>query len=348
MISDIYIQIIWIFILLAFSAFFSGSETAYFSLNYLVQEKLKNEKDLKSSLVYNLLKSPNRLLITILIGNMIVNILATAILSGLVIQLSHHFGYKDSLAVGLEIVLMTFILLIFGEITPKLITVKKPLMFARAFSFLIYILVFILRPISFIFQWFTDIITKHIGREDNKLDNSTIEEMIKMGHKEGIINKEERKIFENVMDSIDKKVQDIMIPISKMFLLDIHQPKKRLTDKIINSDFKTVPVYKKSRENILGIIRKQDLLPYYFNRNWPQSFRKLIRPIIYAPPGKKMNDLLKEFQFQKREFCIVADEFGNMIGYVTANDLIDNIIGVYHEECDRECVLKRKIGKNKF
>lgn len=333
--------------MLAFSAFFSGSETAYFSINYIVQEKLKKENDIQSSLVCRLLQTPNKLLITILIGNMIVNILATSILSALAIRLAVRAGLPDTVGTVLEIALMTVLLLIFGEITPKLVTVRKPVTFAKLFSFLMYLLVILLRPLSLIFQSFTDLLTKRMGADQDKLKSQDIEAMIKLGHKEGVLNKEEKEMFENVMESREKEVQDVMLPRSKMFSLDGVLPVKELMREIIRSHFRVVPVYRKNKDHIIGVIRRQDLLPFHFSRKIP-ALKKLLQPVLYVPVGKKINDLLKEFQAQQKNFAIVADEFGNSIGFLTLKDLIEEIIGAYRNEYDKEYVLKRKIGKNKY
>ncbi|MDD5066560.1 MAG: hemolysin family protein [bacterium] len=347
MFHDIITQLIYIFVLLGFSFFFSGSEAAFFSINYIIQEKLKKENDIQSSLVYKLLQSPNKLLITILIGNMIVNILATSLLSALAISLAQQAGLPDTLAALLGMVLMTGLLLFFGEITPKLITIKRPVTFAKAFCFLMYLIVIIMRPLSYIFQGFTDFITSKIGGPEKALDTKDIEALIKLGHKEGIINKEEKEMFENVFESREKEVQEIMMPKSKLFSLDSAGPVKELMNQVVKNHFRIVPVYKKGKDNIIGVVHKQDLLPYYFGKPVP-LLKKIIKPIIYVPVGKRINDLLKEFQSQQKGFAMIADEFGNTVGFVTIKDVIEAIIGAYKDEYDKEYVLKQKVGRNKY
>ncbi len=342
------LQLIIIFILLGFSAFFSGSETAFFSINYIALQKLKKRKDRISKLVCYLLSKPNNLLITILISNMMVNIFAAAIASGIAIGISKTIGLHDYIGAAFAIVVMTIVLLFFGEITPKLIAVKRPIKFSRILSSFIFFFVIILKPLSILFQWFTDLLTKKAFKDNNALDNHDIESVIKIGHKEGLIDEDEKDMFENVFESMSKEAQDIMLPVKDMFAMDISIPQKKLVPGIISSEYDLIPVYKENDDQIIGVVRKKDLLPYYFNLKKNLNIRKLINPVIYVPEGKKIFDLLKEFQKQKLEFAIVVDEYGNVIGYITIDELIEEIVGEYKDEYDKEDIFVRKIGKRKF
>lgn len=343
------LHLIKIFLLLCCSAFFSGSETAFFSINYIALQKLKKAKDIRSKIIIRLLNKPNNLLITILISNMLVNIFAAAIASGIMIEIFEKLHLNDFLAVFSSIIIMTLCLLFFGEITPKLITVKRPIKFARIFSYPLLFLVIILRPISFIFQTFTDFLTQKVLKADNNaIDNHDIESMIKIGHKEGIIDKEEKEMFENIFESMSKDVEDIMLPKTKLFALEISSNVKKMVDDILKSHYKLVPIYKDNNDNILGIVRTKDLLPYIFNLKKLTDIKKLITPILYVPEGKKIVDLLKEFQKSKREFAIVVDEYGNCIGFITLDILIEEIVGEYKDEYDREDLFVRQIGPGRF
>ena len=349
MAASLPIQILIIIVLLIFSAFFSGAETAFFSINYIVLEKLKQEKKKRTKLVTKMLKSPNKLLITLLLGNMIVNILATAMTSNISIDITKKLGGNDITGVTVSIIVMTLILIFFGEITPKLITVQKPVKYALNFVYLLYFFSIILKPITIIFQLFTDFITNKVMKNStDQLVNKDIESMITIGHKEGIIDKEEKEMFENVYDSLNKEVQDIMIAKPKMFALSIDLPLKQLIQEIVNCDYTLIPLYKKNREHILGIIHKKSILPYFFNFKKLTSINSLIRPIIFSPVSKKVNDLLREFQTQKKEFSVVVDEYGNVIGFITLDEIIEEIMGEYKDEYDKQDYLAKKIGKNKY
>ncbi len=342
------LQLIIILVLLGFSAFFSGSETAFFSINYIALQKLKKRKDRATRLVCYLLDRPNSLLITILISNILVNIFAAAIASGIAIETSKQMGLHDYVGTAFAIVVMTLVLLFFGEITPKLIAVKRPIKLARIFSYFIFFFVIILKPFSILFQWFTDFLTKKALKDKSILGNHDIESAIEIGHKEGLIDKDEKEMFENVFESMTKEVQDIMLPAKDMFALDISVPSNKLMQRIISSEYDLIPVYKKNNNQISGVIRKKELLPYHFKLKKSLDIKKLINPVIYVPEGKKIFDLLKEFQNQKLEFAIVVDEYGNLIGFITIDELIEEIVGEYKDEYDKEDIFVRKIGKRKF
>lgn len=347
--EDIPLQFLFIFILLGFSAFFSGSETAFFSINYIALQKLKKARDSRSKIVCKLLNKPNSLLITILIANMIVNILAAAIASGICIGIAQRLNLNDYIGTLFSIVIMTLVLLFFGEITPKLITVKKPIKFAKLFCYPVLFILVILKPLSFIFQGFTDFLTAKVFKEDNNVfNNQDIESAIKIGHKEGLIDKEEQEMFKNIFDSMGKEVQDIMLPKTKMFTIDIKTSLKKLISEVISCRYKLVPICKNTDDNILGVVRCKDLLPYNFNLQKLTGIKQLLSPVLYVPEGKKIVDLLKEFQQQKKEFSIVVDEYGNRIGFITLDDLIEEIVGEYKDEYDREDVFIRQMGKGRF
>ena len=177
---------------------------------------------------------------------MIVNILATAMTSNISIDITKKLGLNDITGITISIIVMTLILIFFGEITPKLITVQKPVRYAVSFAYVLYFISIILKPITIIFQLFTDLITNKVMKNStDQLINKDIESMITIGHKEGIIDKEEKEMFENVYDSLNKEVQDIMISKPKMFALSIDLPIKQLIQEIVNCDYTLIPIYKK-------------------------------------------------------------------------------------------------------
>ncbi len=280
---------------------------------------------------------------------MFVNILAAAIASGIAIRIAGDAGLNDYVGTTFAIVVMTLVLLFFGEISPKLITVKRPIKFASIFSYPIFFFEIILKPFSIIFQGFTSLLIKKVFQDDtNTLNNHDIESAIKIGHKEGIIDTEEKEMFENVFDSMTKEVQEIMIPKKKMPVMDITTPLNKLAKKFSGSDNDFIPIYKKTRDNITGVIRKKDLLPYHFHLQKSGEIKRLIRPVLYVPEGKNIVDLLKELQKEKLQFSIVVDEYGNLMGFIPLDELIEKIVGEYKDEYDREDVFIRKLGKKQY
>jgi len=347
--DSVSLQIIIIFVLLILSAFFSGSETAFFSISSIALQKLKNNKDKSSRLVVKLLSTPNTLLITILLGNMLVNILASAIASGIAISIFEKKGFSDYIGSSVAIVVMTLMLLFFGEITPKLITVQRPIRFAKFASFFIFFFFYLFYPISKIFQKFSDLFTNNMASLDaNSLDNKDLESAIKIGHKEGIIDEDEKEMFENVFESMSKESQEIMLPKNKMFAVDITMKINKVVEQIITSKYKLIPVYKKNYDNIVGVIKKKELLPVAFNLKRIKSIKNFIHPVLFVPENRKIMDILKDLQKEKLEFVIVVDEYGNVIGFITLDELIEEIVGEYKDEYDRRDLFIRRVGKDKF
>ncbi len=341
-------QIIGIGLLLILSAFFSGSETAFFSINYITLEKIKHSKNKKLQLIYRLLKDPNKLLITILVGNMIVNILAAAISSAIAIKFLKMLNINDVIATSISIVIMTLILLYFGEITPKLISVNNPLGVAKQFVYPILFFVYFLRPVSIIFQYIADFFTNKFKVDINKVNNDDIESMIKLSHKEGILDKEEKDMFENIYESLDKEVQEIMHPKTKMFLIDASKSVSTIVRNVIKSKYHSIPLYENTRENIIGILYKQDIIPIHFKIKTIKNIKEILRPVFYVPEGKRITDLLRDLQKEKVNFAIIVDEFGNSIGFVTLDDLIEEIIGEYNEEYDTDERFYKKINDTQY
>ncbi len=343
------LEIVSIVILLVFSAFFSSSESAFFSINYISREKLKQRKDKSSNLVYALLSVPNRLLITILIGNMFVNILASSVASGLSIDIMKNAGISDVIGTSIAIGIMSSIILIFGEITPKIIAITQPVKFARRFAYPLSVIIILLRPLSIVFQYFTDIITNKIIKHTyESIKEDEIETIIKIGHKEGIIDEEEKNIMENVFESINKEVSEIMIPRAKLFTLNIEKGDKYIIKNIVKHKYPRAIIYKETKDNIIGIIRKKDILPLQFNVKKEKNIKDIIKPVLFVPENKKINDLLREFQNEKKDFAVVVDEYGGTAGAVTIENIIEAIMGEYKTEYEQGNGVFRKIGKSKY
>ncbi|MBN1899239.1 MAG: HlyC/CorC family transporter [Spirochaetes bacterium] len=342
------LEIVRIIILLVLSAFFSSSESAFFSIDYITREKLK-KKGNPSRAVYNLLTHPNRLLITILVGNMFVNILASSVASGLAIKIMSKLQMADIIGTSITIGVMSIIILMFGEISPKMVAITKPVQFARRFSYPMKIIVILLRPVTILFQYLADIITNKIIKYSAEPEKEgDIESIIKIGHKEGIIDEDEKAIIENIFQSINKEVSQIMMPRPKVYSVNIEKGDKYIINNIIKHDYPRVLVYKETKDSIQGVIRKKDILPLIFNLKREKSISEIIKPVLYIPENKKINNLLREFQNEKKDFAVVVDEYGGTLGVVTIENVIETIMGEYKTEYEKENGMFRKIGKNKY
>ena len=333
------VKIILIFILLCFSAFFSGSETALFSLGSVKLFKFKESTHPKESLVYKLLENPRRLLISILVGNECINISASALAASLCISLVGFQGKWIAIAV------MTPLILLFGEVLPKTIAVS----YSEKFSF------FVARPLDlfsrFIFplRWtirrIVDAILALFGsRHENQSTifyETELKDLIDVGHKEGILEKEERALIHNILKFNDTPVFSIMTPYSIMFTLSHDLSINQAIKQAKKHPFSRIPVYKGEKNNIIGILNVKDLLVINFksDRN-TTSIESILRPPHFALQDRRIHVVLKEFQKEKIHLALVVNRAKKVIGLITIEDVLEELFGEIYDEFD--AVIKRK------
>jgi len=328
----ILVKIILIFILLCFSAFFSGSETALFSLGSVKLFQLKESNHPKASLIQELLEKPRRLLISILIGNESINITASALVASLCISLAGTQGK------WLAIAIMTPLILIFGEVIPKTIAVsyseKSSLLVAKPIS----IFVRIIFPIRWIIRIVVDRLTSLLGKQEEKEESIFFEEefkeLVEVGHKEGIIEKEEREMIHKILKFGDTLVSSIMTPRSDMFSLPYDSDIDHIIREINENHFSRIPIYKHEKNNIIGVLNAKDLLT--LRNKQATTIISIIRKPYFVPKGKKIQEVLNEFQDKKIHLALVVNEYGSVIGLVTMEDLLEELFGEIYDEFDDE------------
>jgi putative hemolysin len=323
-------EIITLAILIVLSAIFSGSETALISLtnskvNELVAKKTPNSKILKK-----LKMNPHKLLITILVGNNIVNVGASAYAAVLFTDI---FG---SAGVGIATGVMTFFLLIFGEITPKSFahnhSVGVSLVMARPF----YYLQFIIWPIV----WFFEKIVKLVHMASGSKKGQTVTEgelvaMLKIGAQEGSIEKQEQELIENVLEFNDIEAEEVMTPRVAIEALDCEMTIKEAVDFVIEHTHSRIPVYRENLDNIIGIITIKNLLKYFDKHHAGKKLKTLeLAHPLEVPTTKKINKLFREFQRKHIHMAIIIDEYGGTAGLVTLEDLLEEIVGEIVDEFD--------------
>ena len=341
-------ELIKIIVLLLFSAFFSSSESAFFSIDYVTKEKLKKEKSKSLKLIYKLISNPNRLLVTILVGNMFVNIFASSIASSFSINIFRRIGVSDIIGTTVAIWVMSIVIIIFGEIAPKIIAITVPLNFAKFFAPFLNFIIILIRPVTIVFQLLTDFITnKIIKYKPETIKEGEISSIIKIGYKEGVLDEKEKNIMENIIENINKPVSEIMIPKFSLFMADINWEKNKIISSILKHNFSRLIVYKNNRDNIIGIIRKKDVIPLVIKNIKIKNLNNLIKPVLFVPENKKINELLKQFQSEKKDFAIVVDEYGITLGAVSIENIIEAIMGKYPAYYSENNIVQ-KIGKNKY
>jgi len=323
-------NIIILIILVLLSAFFSASEIALISLskskvNELVAKKARNCQTLKV-----LKNNPHRILITVLIGNNIVNIGASALAA---VIFTEKFG---SSGIGIATGVMTFIILVFGEITPKSFAQQH----AEGLSLLvakpIYLLQILLFPIVWIFEKLVNIISYLFGtKKTHTVTEGEIVAMLKIGAKEGSIEKHEKELIENVLEFNDIEVGEIMTPRVAIEALDCEMSIQEAVDFVIKHTHTRIPVYKGDIDHIIGIISIKELLKYF--DKYPPNKKLLnlkLLPPLEVPKTKKINKLFSEFQRKHFHMAIVIDVHGGTSGLVTLEDLLEEIVGEIVDEFD--------------
>ncbi len=330
----ILVQLIILVVLLFISGFFSGSETALISVNKIRIRKLAEEGDKRAKRVNKLLERPNRLLATILVGNNLVNIFAAAIAT------SVAMGFFGNAGIGIATGILTLILLIFGEITPKGFATRNSLRMSLVVSGPIEILVKILYPLVKVITFITNKIIRFLGGEAKTIAPFVTEEEIKMlmdvGEKEGVIEKDEREMIKGIFEFGDKEVKEIMVPRIDVKSFDKNVTIKDALDEILKTGYSRTPVFDGSIDNIIGILYTKDLLGYVKEGKLDMKIGDIIRPTYYVPETKELGDLLKDMQKKKIHMAIVVDEYGGTEGIVTMEDMLEEIVGEILDEYDVE------------
>ncbi len=338
-------------ILLSLSAFFSASETAYFSLSAADIERLKNRKDAPTRQVVQLLSQPKKLLISIVIGNTIVNIGAASLAAILTLDFCRAFDLDPEIGILIEVIVVTFVILIFTEIVPKVAAVKNARRVAINFSFPLTIFFYLFSPIVSIFHIFTQWLTHLFRINKNKLLLSEEEliSLVDVGEEKGTLQQDEKEMIHSIFEFGETTVREIMVPRIDMISVSADADMNHLLDLIRKHMHSRMPVYQEKVDNITGIIYAKDLLPF-LDKPGPATVElsKLARPAHFVPEQKKIDDLLREFQTEKIHMAIVVDEYGGTAGLVTLEDIIEEIVGEIQDEHDIEQPLYQKISNTEF
>jgi len=319
--------------LLVISALISGSEVAYFSLTPAQLKELRFENSPANLKVMALLGKPKKLLATILIANNFVNV-SIIIISTIITAQLFHLESSPLLTFLLQVVVVTALILIFGEITPKILASHYSLKYARMVSGFVGGLSFIFSPLSFILVNSTSFIDKRIKRKGHDVSLSELGEAIEITARKTSPD-EERKILKGIVKFSDTEVREVMKARIDVTTVEVNTPFDKLLEIIMNSGYSRIPVYTDSFDNVQGILYIKDLLPYLEKTvqiNWPD----LLRPAFFIPENKRINDLLQEFRSKKIHLAIVVDEYGGTSGIVTLEDIIEEIVGEINDEFDVE------------
>jgi gliding motility-associated protein GldE len=333
------------------SGFFSASETAYFSISSTDIERMRNKEDYGSKQVVHLLAQPKKLLITILVGNTIVNIGAASLAAIVTLDICETFGVDIKIGILIDIIVVTFVILICAEIIPKVAAVKNAKKVARNFAFPLTIFYYLFSPIVSIFhaltQWLTSILK--VSKNRLLLSEEELRSIVDMGEEKGTLQQDEKEMIHSIFEFSETFVKEIMIPRIDMVCISTDSKLDSLLSLVTKHLHSRIPLYKDKVDNIIGIIYAKDLLPFVNRkRNGDVNLEKLARPAYFVPEQKKIDELLREFQSQRIHMAIVVDEYGGTSGIVTLEDIIEEIVGEIQDEHDSEQPPYQKLNDNEY
>ena len=329
--SGLVIQIVTIIILLMLSAFFSSAETSLTCVNLVRIHTLAEGGDKRAARVEKILSNPGKMLSTILIGNNIVNISASSLVTTFTIKVFGNY------AVGIATGVLTVLVLMFGEILPKTAANLCAEKLALAYSFFILTLIWLLTQIVFLVDKLSQFLMKLLGIDTSKTGSGMTETELKtyvdVSHEEGVIESDEREMILNVFDLNDSLARDIMIPRIDMTMVDVETGYRSLQAVFKETMFSRIPVYEGEKDNIIGIVTLKD---FFSNGRTDFSLRSIMREAYYTFETKKTDELLNEMRESSNSIAIVLDEYGACAGLITMEDLLEEIVGEIRDEYDEE------------
>ena len=334
-------------ILVVLSALLSGSEVAIFGLSNSQKLKLVNDnKNKNSRRILKLIENPKKLLATILIGNNLVNV-AIVVISSIVIKDILPKGPENSFTnFIIQVVLVTFIILLFGEVIPKVYANSYKINFSRLMALPLSILKIIFNPLSNLLISSTSIIDKRVDKKIELLNPEELQHVLALT-KDSVENNEEKKILEGISKFGNTDVKQIMTPRTDVVAFRKDLDFKSLINELKTTKFSRIPVYEESFDHIKGILYVKDLLGK-INEKSKYDWSKLLRDAKFVPENKKLDDLLKEFQEEKTHIAIVVDEYGGSSGIVSLEDVLEEIVGDITDEFDERDVTFLKIDDRNY
>ena len=331
-------------ILLIISALIAAAEVGFFSLLPAQIELLKNTYTPSSQKVIQLLDRPKKLLATIVVSHNLVNV-GIIVFSETIFHRVFNFDSNPALGFLIQVVMITFLILLIGEVIPKIYSTQNAIKTASKLVYPVLFLQKLLWPLSSVLIFITSLIDSRIKQQGHNISVDDLSHALELTSNEHT-PEQEQKILKGIVEFGNTEVRQIMKPRMDVIAFDKDLTFIELVDKIVASGFSRVPVYNDSLDNILGILYIKDLLPHLTSENF--NWNELIRPALFVPENKKIDDLMKEFQTKKNHLAIVVDEYGGTCGIVTLEDIIEEVIGDIKDEFDEEELTYSKLDDYNF
>ena len=333
-----------LFLLLLLSALISGAEVAFFSLSKIELDAAEESKSTQQKTVVSLLENPQKLLATILISNNFINILVVLIFAYIGETVFDRIS-SEILKFLIEVVLVTFLILLFGEVLPKVYASRNALKFAAFMAIPLKILNSLLSVLSLPLMSLTNVIENKLAKKQSNLSVEKLSQALELTSNEAT-TKEEQKILEGIVNFGNTETSQIMTPRIDIFALSNEESYEEVILKIVEKGFSRNPVYHENIDEIVGVLYAKDLLPHLNKKSF--EWQKIIREPYFVPENKKLDDLLKEFQEMKNHLAIVVDEYGGTNGIVTLEDVIEEIVGDINDEFDDDDLFYTKIDAHNY
>ena len=333
-----------LFLLLLCSALISGAEVALFSLNRGDVEPGLEQKSKRIEIIAKLLERPKKLLATILVANNFINI-AIVILFAFLGDLIFESVANPQIKFIVEVVVVTFLILLFGEILPKIYASRNNLKFATFMAYPLKVLDVVLSPISLPMRSVTIGIHNKLGKQKSNLSVDQLSQALQLTSKEDT-TKEEHKILQGIVSFGNTDTKQVMRPRIDIFALKIEQKYLEIMPEIIENGYSRIPVYRDNMDTIEGILYVKDLLPYIDRKKF--DWTSLLREPFFVPENKKLDDLMAEFQEKKVHLAVVVDEYGGTSGLISLEDIIEEIVGDISDEFDDEDLMYSKLDDNNY
>ena len=342
--TNLLFGIIGIIILLFFSAMISGSEVALFSLSQSDLDELNSKNSSKANIINELLAKPKKLLATILVANNFINI-------GVVILFSYSLNSVFSVIQStllkfiVEVILVTFLLLLFGEVLPKVYARRNNIKFALLIIYPLSVLDKLLSPISLPMRACTNYIQEKLGKQKTNFSVDQLSQALELTSSDDT-TQEEQKLLEGIVSFGSTDTKQVMSPRIDLFALDIDETFAEIYPKIVAKEYSRIPVYRDNIDHIEGVLFIKDLIPHINKKEF--DWKTLLREPFFVPENKKLDDLLKDFQSMKSHLAIVVDEYGGTSGIVSLEDVIEEIVGDISDEFDDENINYSQIDDKNF
>jgi len=333
---ELLVTALLVLVLLLASAFFSGSETALTAASRARMHALEQEGNRRAELVNRLLAKPERIIGTVLLGNNLVNILASALATGLLIGAFGEFGVLYATAI------MTVLIVIFAEVLPKTYAIAYPDRIALSVAPIMRVVIAVLWPLTAAVQFVvTRILKATPGTKDDEANilapHEELRGAIELQQMEGMVTRLDAAMLGGVLDLLDLKVLDVMVHRTKMQTLNASTPPDKLVDEVLKSHYTRLPVWENEPENIIGVLHTKDLLVELGRVNWDPSkldIKELVKEPWFVPDTTGVKDQLNAFLKRKTHFALVVDEYGEVQGLVTLEDILEEIVGQISDEHD--------------